>query len=104
GSAVVDNSKEVTFTSGNGTVVIAAFARVSGTNGINDEQIQMAHGSLSSVGALLGNLSGSVVAPFNGSLFQNGSVQDIDGDTDLDIGSTGTTSVGKFVARADSPV
>ena len=104
GTAQITNGGK-TVTGGAGdTVTLGIFARVSGTNGINDETIQSVNGSVSSVGSLLMNVtSGGVVAPFNGSSFQNGSIQDIDGDTDLDLGSTGSTQTGKFFARSAAP-
>ena len=84
------------------TVTVAVFARVSGTNGINDEMMQSAGGSLASNGSLKGNISGGVVAPFNAPSFTNGSVQDFDSDGDLDLGSLGSTSTGKLFARSNA--
>ena len=100
----VDGPKHVQSISGPGDVVtLAVFARVTGTNGVNDEFITSAAGQMVSSGSLLGNLNGSVVAPFNQSGFQNGSNVDLDGDTDLDVGaplgSTGTAALGYFQAR-----
>ena len=97
-------SKEVAVAGPGDTVTLALFARVSGTNGSNtDEFITSAQGNIVSSGNLLGNLSGSVVAPFNNTGHQNGSNVDLDGDTDLDIGaplgSTGTAALGYFGAR-----
>ena len=86
------------------TVTLAVFARVSGTNGINDETFQSAGGGLRSVGGVKGNITGGVVAPFNGASSTNGSVQDIDSDGDLDLGSTGSTSTGKLFGRANALV
>jgi hypothetical protein len=84
-------------------VTLGLFARVSGTNGVNDETLQSAHGAIISSGSLLGNLAGGPVAPFNGSGSQNGSVQDLDADGDLDIGvapNGGTPTTGFFIARS----
>jgi hypothetical protein len=84
-------------------VTLDLFAVVSGTNGLNDESFQSAHGAVISSGSLLGNLAGGPLAPFNASGSQNGSVQDLDGDTDLDIGvapNGGTPTTGYFVARS----
>jgi len=105
GSAgVIVTPKNVTLTAPGDTVILSVFARINGTNGTNDESLSSNHGSLSSgVGTLLGNLAGGRSAPFTGSSSQNGSVQDIDGDGDLDIGSTGSSVTGKFVARSDAP-
>src|SRR6187431_1085467 len=69
------------------TITLDLFAVVTGTNGINDERITSAHGSVRSTGAVLGNFFGGTVAPFSDAGSQNGSVQDIDGDTDLDVGA-----------------
>jgi hypothetical protein len=49
-------------------------------------------------------MAGGVVSPFDGTSFQNGSVQDIDSDGDLDLGSAGSTGGGKFFARGNSPI
>jgi hypothetical protein len=101
-----NTAKEVTVAVGD-TITLDLFAIVSGTNGLNDEQVALAHGSVLSVGALLGNLSGGPVAPFTGLGSQSGSVQDIDGDGDLDIGvapNGGTPVIGYFVARTNAPV
>ena len=99
-----DGPKHVQSISGPGDVVtLGVFARVSGTNGVNDEFITSAMGNMVSSGSLLGNLSGGVVVPFNQSGFQNGSNVDLDGDTDLDvgapIGSAGTAALGYINAR-----
>jgi len=105
--ALPAGTKSVAVVAGN-TVTLGIFAQVSGTNGNNaDEWLQSVGGSVVSTGGLQAN----VVTPtgvngpngFNGSGFQNGSVQDIDGDTDLDLGSAGTDIVGKFFARTNSP-
>ena len=85
------------------TVTLALFGVVSGTNGVNDEGLTSVHGSIISMGSLRGNLAGGTVAPFSDSGSQNGSVQDLDGDGDLDIGvapNGGTPTTGYFIARA----
>jgi hypothetical protein len=95
--------KSVALTSLNDTITLGIFGQISGTNGVNDELLQVASGSITSgaVG-LKGDLGGGVVAPFNGTASQNGTPADFDSDGDLDIGSTGTTSTGKFLARSNS--
>jgi hypothetical protein len=86
------------------TLTVGIFARVSGTNGIHDESVQSVYGSVTSPGPTLLNLSGGgPIAPFNGTGFQNGSIQDIDSDGDLDLGSAGSTATGKFFAHSDAP-
>jgi len=102
GVLISPDGKSVTATGPGDTVTLSVFARVSGTNGINDEQLQSGQGSITSPGALKGNLSGGVVAPYN-SGSANGSVQDLDTDGDLDIGSNGTTATGKISFRAAAP-
>ena len=74
---------------GPGDVVsIQIFARVYGSDAVNDEGLQSISGSIYSNGELLGNLiNAATVAPFNALGSQNGSQQDIDSDGDLDIGS-----------------
>lgn len=103
-------AKDVSVAPGD-VVTLQLFAQITGTNGLNDETVQAAHGQIvSGAGAglrLLGNLSGGVVSPFNGSGYQNGSNVDLDADTDLDIGaplgSAAATALGYFLARANTP-
>jgi len=110
GTGVSSGGKQVVFGAQGDTVVLTVFARITGTNGANDESLSSAHGSVATGpsipggSGLLGNLSGGRLSPFTGASSQQGSVQDIDADGDLDIGSTGSTVTGKFVARADAPV
>jgi hypothetical protein len=98
-----DTPKQVTVNTGD-VLTFHLFGRITGTNGVNDEGLTSAHGSvMSGNGGLLGNLSGGPVAPFNDSGSQAGSVQDIDHDGDLDVGVTpngGTPTTGYFIARA----
>ena len=86
------------------TLTLAIFAVLTGTNGVNDEMVQGVHGALLSRDNYLGNLSANVVAPFNGNGHQNGQVQDLDGDTDLDVGSgpNGGVSTHFFLARSNA--
>jgi len=107
-SAGVVDPKNVVINAPGDTVTLGIFASVTGTDGINNETLQSVYGLLNSVGAVKGNMSGTpstLVAPFNGSGFQNGSVVDWDSDGDLDIGlgPTSSSSTGKFFARAASP-
>jgi hypothetical protein len=100
---VTGGGKSVALVSVGDTITLGVFGQISGTNGANDELLQLASGSITSgVVGLKGNLSGGVVAPFNGGSSQNGSVADIDSDGDLDVGSIGTTITGKFLARSDT--
>src|SRR5688572_8241221 len=97
-------AKDVTAGRGD-TVTFAIFAVLTGTNGANDETVASAHGALiSTPGNLLGNLSANVVAPFNGNGSQNGLVQDLDSDTDLDVGSgpNGGVNTHFFLARSNT--
>jgi hypothetical protein len=85
-------------------ITMNIFARVSGTDGLNNETLTLAGASVaSSVGGLLGNLSHTTAAPFNGSGSSNGTIQDFDSDGDLDVGSTGTAAGGKIAYRSPSP-
>jgi len=97
--------KEVAVAGNGDTVTLTLFARVSGTNGTNDETIQSVHGSVITSGSLLGNLAGGGFGNFaTGSGAQAGSVQDLDADGDLDIGvapNGGTPTTGYFVARSN---
>jgi hypothetical protein len=91
-------------------VTLGLFARVSGTNGVSDEGLTSVHGAMISDNSaffdrMFGNLAGGAIAPFADSGSQNGSVQDLDGDGDLDIGVTpngGTPTTGYFIARASA--
>jgi hypothetical protein len=106
GGAVLDGSKAVQTPIG-GTVTLGVYAQVTGTDGVNNETFNSAYGLLNSVGALHGNLTGGVIlngtgSPgFNDSSHQNGSNVDWDSDGDLDIGlsPTSSSSTGKFFAR-----
>jgi hypothetical protein len=100
-----NTTKNVYVSSAGEQVTVDVFARISGTNGVNDEGFTSIHGSFISSGSLLGSLAGGPVAPFRDSGFQDGSVQDLDGDTDLDVGVTpngGTPTTGYFIARASA--
>jgi len=110
GATISNNGHTVAADGQGSTVTLGIFARVNGTNGLNDEQLQSMYGGVVS-GAntltgtrLLGAMSANgVVSPFNSSGFQNGSLVDFDSDGDLDLGTTGTSSTGKFFARAPGP-
>jgi len=72
--------------------------------------IQSAYGSVTSVGSLAVNASNpqlngdqTALTGFGGTSSQLGSIQDVDSDGDLDLGSAGSQSVGKFFARSASP-
>jgi hypothetical protein len=81
-------------------VAMAVYAQVSGTNGLNDETVDIVGGSFTSgQGGLLGNLSSTVTAPFGSPGYTNGNQADFDSDGDLDVGSIGTTATNKMAAR-----
>jgi hypothetical protein len=123
GGAVLNNSKSVTFTATGQTVTLNLFAQIRGTNSLaTDETITSAQGSVTTTGALLGNLSfggtrdsqpgdpttdnpGVVVSsnradPFDGLSSADGDFVDLDADGDIDAGSTGNNPDNYFVARA----
>ena len=105
GAGVVD-SKNVVLSAPGDTVTLGLFAKVTGTDGVNNEQMQSIFGLVNSVGAAKGNMSGGYVpAFFTAGVSQNGSVLDWDSDGDLDIGLSPTNSsgVGKFAGRSTSP-
>ena len=88
------DAKNVTVLAGD-VVTLQVFARVQGTNALNDEAFKLMIGSFrSSTGGLLGDLGDNrVEPPFNGyasngttPIHQNGSQMDVDSDGDLDIG------------------
>jgi hypothetical protein len=86
-------------------LTMAVYAQVSGTNGLNDETVDIVGGSFTSgQGGLLGNLSSTVTAPFGSPGYTNGNQADFDSDGDLDVGSIGTTATNKMAARANPPV
>jgi hypothetical protein len=76
------------------TVTLELFSIVTGTNAANDELTKGGSGNIvSSSGGLLGNLvasptsTGGGLYNFRANGFQNGAVQDLDGDGDLDVGT-----------------
>jgi uncharacterized protein (TIGR03382 family) len=96
-----------------GTVIaFDIFAVVTGTNATatDDRFISVAGSVRSSLGGLLGNLTAQVVpstrdsdgivisAGFDGLGSSNGTVQDLDGDTDLDVGSNVDSNANDFWA------
>ena len=88
-------------------VGIDVYAVVSGSNAVNDEAFRSIFGSFRSTsGGWLGDLSASLVAPFNGTTSQAGSQVDVDGDGDFDIGPVpngGLPASAYFLARSDGP-
>jgi len=102
GGGVLD-PKNVVLAAPGDTVTLGVFASVAGTNGVNDEMFQSVFGLLNSVGDIKGNLSGGYTpAFFTAGASQNGSVTDWDSDGDLDIGMspTSSSSTGKFAGRS----
>jgi len=90
------------------TVQLQLYGVVTGTDGVDNETLYNVFAVLrSSTGGLLGNFSpGQIVPPYDKGPFTGGVAMDVDGDSDLDIGSTtgaGTPSpVSTFLfARAD---
>ncbi len=76
-------------------------------NDITNEQLQIAVGSLLSSnvggGVALGNMTSTVLSPFNADGAQNGTQTDLDGDGDLDVGSSDpSTADGYLYARSAS--
>lgn len=96
------------YVTANGQVVTMELWAVVKGSGPGLEGFQYGYGSvLSSTGGnIKGNLSATLVAPFNTGSGQNGTPTDLDGDGDLDLGSNGTvaTSPGFFDARAASTI
>ena len=97
----LDNGKSVQVAGVGSVVTLGVFAQVSGTDGVNNETLGSLYGLLQSAGGLKGNLSGGFSGAFTDSGAQNGSVIDWDSDGDLDIGlsPTSSSSTGKFFAR-----
>lgn len=102
GAGVLD-PKNVALANPGDTVTLGLFAKVTGTDGVNNEAFQSVFGLVNSVGSNKGNMSGGYVpAFFTAGVSQNGSVVDWDSDGDLDIGLSPTNSsgVGKFAGRS----
>jgi hypothetical protein len=126
GGAILNSNKDVLLTAPGQTVTIDFFAVITGTNALSDEHIQIAHGSIRSIGPVLGDLSfgrtrddapgppdpespGEIVPsvradPFDALASNDGAFQDLDSDGDLDVGSNATSPDDYFVARAGTPV
>jgi hypothetical protein len=100
-AAGVIDEKNVIISAPADSVTLGVYARVNGTDGINNETFNSAYGLLNSAGVLKGNLAGGVVNGFNDSAHMNGSLTDWDSDGDLDVGlsPTSSSSTGKFFAR-----
>src|SRR2546421_9693901 len=82
-------------------VKLEAWAVVKGANSsISDEAFHDGFGSFLSKnvsgGAALGTLSGTCTAPFNYLGSNNGTKTDLDGDTDLDVGSNINSKATEF--------
>src|SRR5688572_20856130 len=89
-AGAADGDKDVTVTHVGQTIQLEAWGVVTGSNDvITDDGLQSAMGSFlsSAGGAVLGDLSATRVAPFNALGSQEGRIQDLDGDGDLDVGS-----------------
>jgi len=99
-------AKSATVTSVGQKINLEVWATVKGANSsTSDDGFQMAHGSLLSSnvngGAANGTMSVSLLSPFNGLGSSTGAQKDLDGDGDLDVGSSSTTvSTGFYVNRA----
>jgi len=122
GGASLDSAKQVTFSAPGQTVTLTLTAQIRGTNTASEETLQSAQGSIRSTGPLLGNLSfgatrddvagpvdtnspgnivnSNLVDPFDGNGSSDGQFIDLDGDGDIDVGSTGSDASLYFVARA----
>jgi hypothetical protein len=100
------DAKEVTVTHVGQTVQLEAWGVVTGQNDvITDEALQTLIGSFlsSAGGAVLGDLAVTAhTPPFNALGTQDGRVQDLDGDGDLDIGTTTGPSNEYFAARSST--
>jgi hypothetical protein len=78
----------------------------AGVAGPNDEDLSSANPNTFGVGslagsiissspyqdAIAGNLTATVAQPFQGNLYQTGKLQDLNGDGNIDVGSTGNSS------------
>ena len=100
--------RSVTVTGEGQVINFEVWATVTGTdNDPSNEGFQLVTGALRSTniteGAALGTLQVTPVAPFNGTGATSGTQADLDGDTDLDVGSTDPSSaVGFFGVRSGS--
>jgi hypothetical protein len=100
--------KTASVTSVGQVVSLNVYATVTGkdSTGSNDGFQSLAGSflsTLSSSGAVRGNLTASNVSPFNGSSAQAGKRQDLNSDSDIDVGTNSTKSfTDAFNARDDS--
>jgi hypothetical protein len=72
------------------TVAFNVYAYIAGTDGLTtNDGVAQFYGALKSAGTLSGNLSFTLDPAFTiGNGFSSGTVQDLDGDGDLDVGGT----------------
>jgi hypothetical protein len=88
-------------------VSVNIYARVTGTNTVNDEAFSGIQGVFRTpTGGMLIDLQSTVAAPFNTLGSQNGTPLDVDLDGDFDIGDrpNGGLASTYFIARATEPV
>lgn len=104
-----DGSKSAAVTSVGQEIAIDVWGVVRGQNAsVQDDGLQSAEGSFLSEGVLgpgaaSGDLSASNVSPFDGLASHPGTITDLNGDGNLDIGSNNPSAVDDlFVARAGS--
>lgn len=109
GSAVSPTPKAVTVTKPGDVVQLGLFATVTGANSVaTDDGVQSFYGSIVSTltgnGAATGDMSAvTLLAPFNGSLSSPGTVQNVNGQPGLDVGSADNSNSANFLfARSSS--
>ena len=99
--------KSATVSAVDQVIKMEVWAIANGANGSADESLFGVMGSFlsSNGGAAKGNLSAELVSPFTATGSDPGSVDDLDGDGDADVGSNDDSNAdGFFVARSSSPV
>jgi len=131
GTTISADKKTVTVPGANAQILVDVYARLTGANTVqtvgnydseaatdpfdpnsipvndtrNDEALQILVGSFkSSNGGLLLTSVGNNIGPaYSGNSSHVGALVDLDGDTDLDIGGTGTDEAPMWAGRANSP-
>jgi len=114
GGATLVNNKSVSLTPGQAaTVTFELWGMISQPYGSglpedgnpNNEANKIMIGSFLTTGASVkGNLAATVTAPFQNLGFSTGTIQDLDGDGDLDIGSNVSTSAADYWAVRSTDV
>jgi PEP-CTERM motif-containing protein len=109
GGTVVPGGKEIQFGANGGDAVIELWGRITGANGaLDDDRLNNFAVKMLTTGALRANLGNAgaangVQTGWRDAGFNNGTVQDLDADGDMDIGGNLATTVGYTIGRGTAP-